>query len=105
MMAHAISLARNRLGELDILWGGYCCQPDLYAYRYQNDSLGKRQRQVSSVFVDLENSDWGTETRTDMRFGQRSRLLSHMNYTISDTEKVIGLNCGKSDGIWSINDV
>lgn len=108
MMAHAISLARNELGELDILWGGYCCQPDLYAYRYQNDAwVNVSDKYPQSTFVDLENSDWGTETRADMRFGQRSqRLLSHMNYTISDTEKVIGLNLWKeSDGIWSINDV
>ena len=38
MMAHAIGLAQNELGTFDILWGGYCCSPDLYAYRYDNGS-------------------------------------------------------------------
>ena len=108
MMAHAISLARNELGTFDILWGGYCCSPDLYAYRYDNGSwVNVSEKYPQSTVVDLANSDWGTETRADMRFGLKTkRILSHMNYQVSDAEKVIGLNLWReNNGSWSLNDV
>ena len=108
MMAHSISLAINELGSFDILWGGYCCSEDLYAYRYDSGNwLNVSDKYPQSSTVDLGNSDWGTETRADMRFGGKTqRLLTHMNYQISDTQKVIGMNLWReNDGIWSLNDV
>ncbi len=108
MMAHSISLAINELGSFDILWGGYCCSEDLYAYRYDSGNwMNVSDKYPQSSTVDLGNSDWGTETRADMRYGAKTqRLLTHMNYQISDTQKVIGMNLWReNDGIWSLNDV
>lgn len=108
MMAHAISLARNELGGMDIIWGGYCCGVDLFAYRYDDGEwVNVSEKYPQSATVELINNDWGTETRADMRFGEPTqRILSHMNYQISDSQKAIGMNLWKNtDGVWSIEDV
>ncbi len=108
MMAHSISLARNELGGLDILWGGYCCGPDLFAYRYDEGKwVNISDEYPQSSTVELTNNDWGTETRADMRFDQpTTRILSHMNYQLSNSQKAIGMNLWKkTDGVWFINDV
>ena len=108
MMAHAISLARNELGGMDIIWGGYCCGVDVFAYRYDDGEwINVSENYPQSATVELTNNDWGTETRADMRFGEPTqRILSHMNYQISDSQKAIGMNLGKkTDGVWSIEDV
>lgn len=108
MMAHAISLARNELGGMDIIWGGYCCGVDLFAYRYDDGEwVNVSEKYPQSATVELTNNDWGTETRADMRFGEPTqRILSHMNYQISDSQKAIGMNLWKkTDGVWSIEDV
>jgi hypothetical protein len=108
MMAHAISLARNELGGMDIIWGGYCCGVDVFAYRYDDGEwINVSENYPQSATVELTNNDWGTETRADMRFGEPTqRILSHMNYQISDSQKAIGMNLWKkTDGVWSIEDV
>jgi hypothetical protein len=108
MMAHAISLARNELGGLDIIWGGYCCGVDLFAYRYdEGEWVNVSEKYPQSATVELTNNDWGTETRADLRFGEPTqRILSHMNYQISDSQKAIGMNLWKkTDGVWAIEDV
>ena len=108
MMAHAISLARNELGGMDIIWGGYCCGPDLFAYRYDDGEwVNVSEKYPQSATVELTNNDWGTETRADMSFGEPTqRIFSHMNYQISDSQKAIGMNLWKkTDGVWTIEDV
>ncbi|HCG95648.1 MAG TPA: hypothetical protein DEX20_08505 [Halieaceae bacterium] len=108
MMAHAISLARNELGGMDIIWGGYCCGVDVFAYRYDDGEwINVSENYPQSATVELTNNDWGTETRADMRFGEPTqRILSHMNYQISDSQKAIGMNLWKkTDGVWAIEDV
>ena len=107
LMAHAISLANNELGGLDILWSGYCCfDGGVFAYRYQdNEWVDVTSEYPNSETTDLGFGDFGTETRAIQVPGETSKKIVAMTQRDSAGNPIKGMGLWVKDETgWSLAD-
>ena len=104
LMAHAISLAKNPLGGLDVLWSGYSMDGGVYAYRYLSGAWTDVTTEYPNANAyDLNTSDFGTETRAVLpEQGETAKIVS-MSQQDAAGNSIKGMNLWQRNGTtWSV---
>ena len=107
LMAHAVSLANNGSGGIDLLWSGYCCfGGGVFAFRYQeNRWIDVTSEYPNSQSTDLGFSDFGTETRAVRVPGEATKKIVAMSSRDSEGNPIKGIGLWtKSESDWSLAD-
>ncbi len=107
LMAHAVSLASNGLGGIDVLWSGYCCfDGGVFAFRYQeNRWIDVTSEYPNSESTDLGFSDFGTETRAVRVPGEATKKIVAMSQRDSEGNPIKGIGLWtKHESDWSLAD-
>jgi hypothetical protein len=94
LMAHAVSLAKNSEGTLDVLWGGYCCYDGgVFAYRYEAEQwIEVTDEYPNAAGYDLAGSDFGTETRAVIPTQGSTQKIVSMSSRDEEGNPIKGLN-------------